>query len=94
MPGHPFIGLEGERGHQAVEGNLWRWHHDGGGSGRFRRGLVRVVVVSDEGGGCSGRFRSRRGGHREVARTRAREAAVAVAAIRPGEEDDRAGQPG
>jgi hypothetical protein len=35
-------------------------HRHGGGGGRFERGLNGVVVESDE-GGCSSRFRSRRG---------------------------------
>jgi hypothetical protein len=52
MPGHPFIGSEGERGGRASERNgQWRWmRHNGGGGGHFGRGSVGVVVGSDDGG--------------------------------------------
>jgi hypothetical protein len=81
--GHPFIGLEGERGGQAMEGNGWRWwrRHDGGGSNRFGRGSTGAVVGSDE-RGCSGRFscgrRAPGGG------ACARDAVVAASAVQPG----------
>jgi hypothetical protein len=47
------------------------------------------VVGTNEGGALA--VSGVEGGHQEAARMRACEAAVAASAVRPGEEDDRAG---
>jgi hypothetical protein len=68
------LGVGGERVVAVV-------HHNGGGGSHFGRGLTWVVVGSDKGGGCSGRYGSGRGARRR--RAHAREA-VAATAIIPG----------
>jgi hypothetical protein len=75
MLGRPFIGLEGERG-DGGERAAGVVRYNGSGGSRFRRGLVERWGVMREGG---------------AARACAREAAVAVVASRPREEDDRRG---
>jgi hypothetical protein len=60
--------------------------HNGGGGGRFGRGLAGVVVGSDEGGGCSGHYGSGKGAGRQCARTRG-----SGYSRRSREEDDWAG---
>jgi hypothetical protein len=52
-------------------------HRNGGGGDCFRRGLTRVVVGSDERGGCSGRYGSGRGARRRHAHA-CKAAAVAM----------------
>jgi hypothetical protein len=91
MPGHPFIGLEGERGSRATKGNGRRWWC-----------TMMVVEAAVLGGDRPGRwwgvmrggvlrsFWEQKGGAGRW-HARARESAVAALAIRPGEEDDRAG---
>jgi hypothetical protein len=81
------VGRPGDGGEWAAA----MMHHDGRGGGRFRRRSGRAVVGSDEGGGAAPAISGAEGGHREVARTRAREAAVVASVIQPGEKDDRAG---
>jgi hypothetical protein len=63
----PFYRVGGGAGRPGVRGE---WvaavvRHNGGGGGHVRRGLARVVVVSDEGGGCSGHYGSGRGTGRQ-----------------------------
>jgi hypothetical protein len=91
MPRCPFIGLEGEWGSWAMEGN---------GQRQWCAIMVVEAAVSRgdrpgwwgvmRGGGASA-ILGAEGGCREVARTHTREAAVAAVAARPWEEDDRQG---
>jgi hypothetical protein len=74
-PRCPFIGLEGERGSRVAV----VVRHKGGGGGPFGRGST-GVVVSDEGGGWSGRYGSRRG----VGRRHVNAHEVTAAAVGPG----------
>jgi hypothetical protein len=64
--------------------------HDGGGGGRFGRGSTgRWWGVMRWGGAPA--ISGAKGGCREAACMCARETGVAASAVRPGEEDDRAG---
>jgi hypothetical protein len=91
MSGHPFIGLEGERGGRVIEGNGRQWWY------------AMMVVEATVSGGDRPRWWGVRGGapavlgveggHREAMRVHKCEVVVVVAAsaVRLGEEDDQAG---
>jgi hypothetical protein len=71
VPFYSFGGGAGrpnDGGERAVVGV----RHDGGGGGRFRRGLAGEVVVSDEGGGVLQSFQERKGASGGSARVHAR----------------------
>jgi hypothetical protein len=88
--GTPFYRVGAGAG-QPGDGGEWAVamvRHDGGGGGRLRRGSTRAMVGSDE--GAASAISGVKGG-REAARACTREAAMAAAAIRPGEEVDWAG---
>jgi hypothetical protein len=87
----PFYGAGGGAGWPGDGGEhaMAVVHHDGGGGGRFRRGSVRALVGSVEGGApvVSGV----EGGRREVVHVCTCEAAVAASVVWLREEDNQAG---
>jgi hypothetical protein len=82
--GEPFYRVGGGAGQLGIgeEHAAVVVRHNGCGGGHFGRGSTGVVVGSDEGGGCSGRYGSGRGTWRRWACTH--EAAVVAAAIGSG----------